>query len=89
MERPAFGLVALDIPRAIGYYRSMKIDASHLSPMLLGRVNKALDKTYNFGGRICSMRDWIADLATISKSESSGMCDFNRKHYNNLPGTDE
>ena len=57
--------------------------------MLLGRVNKALDKTYNFDGRICSMRDWIADLATITKSESSGMCDFNRKHYNNLPGTDE
>ena len=67
----------------------MKIDASHLSPMLQGRVSKALDKTYNFDGCICSLRDWIDGLTNVAKSETNGMCDFNRRHYNNLPSNDE
>jgi hypothetical protein len=67
----------------------MKIDDSHLSPMLQGRVNKTLDKTYNFDGRICSLRAWIEGLTTVVKSETDGMCAFNRRHYNDLPGNDE
>lgn len=60
-------------------------DLSSLAPVQVARVNAALDKVYRFAdGHVCSLRQWLEAQTSIEKSESDGMIDFNRRHFNRL-----
>jgi hypothetical protein len=56
----------------------------NLSPMQLANLNKALDKQYRFNGVIKTLRQHLAEIGPIEKSQHDGMIDYNRQHFNNL-----
>jgi len=67
-------------------------ETNSLSPMRLGRLNAALDKQYRFNGRIRSLRDHIVELAKegpLDLSESDGMIDYSRHHFNRMSSQKE
>lgn len=62
-------------------------DLSSLKPVQVARVNAALDKVCRFAsGRTCSLRAYLEELPAIEKSETDGMVDYNRHHFNGLEG---
>jgi hypothetical protein len=65
----------------------MKFNTSSLSPMALGRLNKALDTCYSFSDGVCTLRQKIESLHPIVKEETDGMVNWNRRHANNLAGS--
>ena len=52
--------------------------------MQRGRLDKVLDKVYNFDGHVCSLRNLIEWANAIKKTESDGMCDWSRVKYNRM-----
>lgn len=60
----------------------MKFNTSSLSPMALGRLNKALDTRYSFSDGVCTLRQKIESLHPIVKEETDGMINWNRRHFN-------
>lgn len=59
-----------------------------LTPMQLGRVQKALDKKYNFGGEVRTLGEHIGTLCGV-KTEGDGMIDWNRHRYNRMNGEEQ
>lgn len=60
-----------------------------LSPMALGRLNKALDKLYRFPDGVRSLRAQIESFPAIEKRESDGMIDFSRAKFNRLDDAEQ
>ncbi len=60
----------------------MKLNTSSLSPMTLGRLNKALDTQYSFSDGVCTLRQKLESLHPIVKEETDGMVTWNRRHFN-------
>lgn len=61
---------------------------SNLTPMQRGRLNAALDKQYRYNGFVKTLRDHVVALARegpLALSESGGMIDYSRSHFNRLP----
>ena len=65
----------------------MQINTSNLSPMALGRLNKALDTLYKFSDGVYSLRQYLVSLPSVSKEETNGMINWNRRHANSLAGS--
>ena len=60
-----------------------------LTPMQIGRVNKALDTEYRFTDGTRKLRAHIENLSSIEKKESDGMIDYSRSRYNKLDGAEQ
>jgi hypothetical protein len=62
-------------------------DTAHLTPMQLGRLNKALDRLYRFSdGTVATLRAKIESFPEIEKTESDGMIKWSRSKFNSLDG---
>jgi hypothetical protein len=60
-------------------------NTADLSPMQLGRLNKALDRIYRFdGGEVKTLRAHLEAEPAIIKSEGDGLIDYSRNHFNSL-----
>lgn len=60
---------------------------ANLTPMQRGRLKAALDKQYRYNSVVKSLRDHIETLAGesfLELSESDGMIDYSRTHFNRL-----
>lgn len=55
-----------------------------LTPMQLGRLNKALDKPMRFDGVVMTLRQKLLALPVVTKGTSDGMIRYNRRHFNRL-----
>jgi hypothetical protein len=64
------------------------LDTSLLTPMQLGRLNKALDKQYHTANGIETMREMVARLAPVKK-ETDGMIDYSRHRFNQMNGDEQ
>lgn len=61
---------------------------ANLTSMQRGRLNAALDKQYLYNGVVKTLRDHVVALARegpLELSESDGMIDYARSHFNRLP----
>jgi len=56
----------------------------NLTPLQIGRIKKSLDKQYRYDGIIMTVKEKIESLQLVEKYITNKMCNFNRKHYNNL-----
>lgn len=66
----------------------VQLNTNALSPMALGRLNKALAKQYRFDGVIKTLGEHIATLEG-NKSEGNGMIDYNRTRFNRMNNADQ
>ena len=64
------------------------LKTDHLTPMQLGRLNKALDGLGRYDSEIRSLRQHIATLKGEKKTYD-GMCDWNRRKFNQMTGKEQ
>ena len=66
-----------------------RIFTDNLSPMQIGRLDKALAKLYRVeGGEIVTLRT-IVERAEGIKREWDGMCDWSRRKFNSMNGKEQ
>lgn len=64
-----------------------QINTLGLTATQIGRLEQALEKQYNNGGQIQTMREMLAELPDHPDKEiTDGMIDWNRRHFNRLDG---
>lgn len=66
-----------------------RFKTDNLSPMQLGRLGKALETLYSFSDGVWTLRYAIERMSAIVKSETDGMLDYNRAHFNRLGSNQE
>ena len=66
-----------------------RIITDNMTPMQIGRLNKALAKLYRIGGgEIVTLRT-IVERADGVKREWDGMCDWSRSKFNRMTGKEQ
>ena len=63
------------------------INTHGLTPMQVGRLNKALDTLVRIDGVVMSWRDYA--LTTVRKRETDGMADYSRTRFNRMNGREQ
>ena len=63
---------------------TQRIDVSGMTPHQAARANAALDSLVRIDGQVMSWRAFIESCDAIEKSESDGMIDYSRSHFNRL-----
>ena len=59
------------------------LNTANLTPMQLGRLNSVLDSLWRWNGEVKTLREHI-EAAKGEKREWDGMCDWNRRKFNNM-----
>ena len=61
-----------------------RIETSGMTPHQAARANAALDSLVRIDGQVMSWRKFFESCEAIEKSESDGMIDYSRTHFNRL-----